>query len=135
MAVDADTPGELSDRAPRSESDGLVGNDEEGVDEAVGEAVAIAGHSAMSPLRLAFVAGLVTVVALGVLSAWLGHRAHESQQEQSERAVYLQVAKQGALNLTTIDYQQPMPTSSASWTRPRGNFMTTSLRARSPSWT
>lgn len=59
----------------------------------------------MSPLLLAFVAGLVTVVALGGLAAWLGHRALGSQQVQSERAMYLQVAKQGALNLTTIDYQ------------------------------
>lgn len=58
-----------------------------------------------SSLRLALVAGLIGVVALGGLSGWLGYRAYQSHQTQSDRELFLQVARQGALNLTTIDFE------------------------------
>jgi len=51
------------------------------------------------------VAGLIAVLTVGGLSGWLGYRAYQSQQAQQERELYLQVARQGALNLTTIDHQ------------------------------
>jgi Mce-associated membrane protein len=49
--------------------------------------------------------GLVVVVALAVLVGWLGFRTSQSHQGQSQRIQFLQVARQGALNLTTIDWQ------------------------------
>jgi Mce-associated membrane protein len=58
-----------------------------------------------SPLLVALVAGLVTVLSLVALSGWLGYRAEQAQQAKTERELYLQVARQGALNLTTIDYK------------------------------
>jgi Mce-associated membrane protein len=60
----------------------------------------------MSHLRLATIAGLVLVVALGGLTGWLGFRAYKSHQAYEERNLFLQVGRQGALNLTTIDWQQ-----------------------------
>ena len=36
---------------------------------------------------------------------WLGFRAYQAHQEQALRSQFLQAAKQGALNLTTIDWQ------------------------------
>jgi Mce-associated membrane protein len=45
------------------------------------------------------------VVVLAGLVGWLGFRAHQSQQVQAQRSQFLQVARQGALNLTTIDWQ------------------------------
>jgi Mce-associated membrane protein len=57
-------------------------------------------------LRLALIAMTVAVVALGALVGWLGFRAHESQQTNQQRAVYLAAARQGALNLTTISYTE-----------------------------
>jgi Mce-associated membrane protein len=57
-------------------------------------------------LRLALTAMTVAVVALGALVGWLGFRAHESQQADQQRAMYLAAAKQGALNLTTISYTE-----------------------------
>jgi Mce-associated membrane protein len=57
-------------------------------------------------LRLALTATTVAVVALGALVGWLGFRAHESQQTEQQRAMYLAAARQGALNLTTISYTE-----------------------------
>jgi Mce-associated membrane protein len=59
----------------------------------------------MSHVRLASIVGLVVVLALGGLVGWLGFRAYQSHQLDTQRKVFLQVGRQGALNLTTIDYQ------------------------------
>jgi len=55
--------------------------------------------------RCAVVAGSVIVVTMGMLLCWFGIRAVQAQQTQAQRGHFLQVAKQGALNLTTIDWQ------------------------------
>jgi Mce-associated membrane protein len=49
--------------------------------------------------------GLAIVVVLAGLVGWLGFRVYQSQQAQAQRSQFLQVARQGALNLTTIDWQ------------------------------
>jgi Mce-associated membrane protein len=49
--------------------------------------------------------GLAVVIALAALIGWFGFRVHQSQQAQAQRSQFLQVARQGALNLTTIDWQ------------------------------
>lgn len=100
MAVDADTPaGEVTPEiADVVEYDGAEAP-------AVTDDVQTSAGRFMSPLLPAFVAGLVAIVALGALTGWLGFRAHQSQQIKAERETYLQVARQGAVNLTTIDYE------------------------------
>ncbi|MEX3646587.1 MULTISPECIES: mammalian cell entry protein [Mycolicibacterium] len=70
----------------------------------IADASAVAKRST-SPLRLALSAGLIGVVVLGGLVGWLGFRTYQSQHAEKERQLFLQVARQGALNLTTIDYQ------------------------------
>ena len=64
------------------------------------------GKPRMSHVRLATIAGLVLVLALGGLTGWLGFRAYESHQADEQRKLFLQVGRQGALNLTSIDFQQ-----------------------------
>lgn len=59
----------------------------------------------MSHVRLATIAGLVTVVVLAVLCGWLGFRAYQSHQAAAEREMYLQVGTQAAKNLTSIDFE------------------------------
>jgi Mce-associated membrane protein len=49
---------------------------------------------------------VAAVVALAALAGWLGFRAHQAHQSQAERSQFLQAARQGATNLTTIDWQQ-----------------------------
>ena len=40
-----------------------------------------------------------------ILLCWLGFHVYQSQQAQNQRSQFLQVARQGALNLTTIDWR------------------------------
>ena len=81
-------------------------------DEAVGEAedevddeVAAPPKPRMSHVRLALIAGLVAVVALAGLTGWMGYRAYDSYQGEKQRQLFLQVGRQGALNLTTINWE------------------------------
>jgi Mce-associated membrane protein len=59
----------------------------------------------MSHVRLATMVGVVMAVALAATGGWLGFRAHQSHQAQAQRQLFLQVGRQAALNLTTIDWQ------------------------------
>lgn len=56
-------------------------------------------------VRRAVLLGSAIVVALSVLVGWLGFRAYQAHQEQALQSQLLQAARQGALNLTTIDWQ------------------------------
>ncbi len=58
-----------------------------------------------SHIRLALIAGIVAVLALGGLTGWLGYRAHQSKQMDQQRQTFLEVGRQGAINLTTLDYE------------------------------
>ena len=121
MADDDAAPhGELSESTATEEtssgsevSDEVVTDDEVVADSEASEATdsepsepASAGRPRMSHVRLAMIAGLVAVVALGGLTGWLGFRAYQSQRDEEQRNLFLQVGRQGALNLTTIDWQQ-----------------------------
>jgi len=46
------------------------------------------------------------VVALVGLGGWLGFRVHQDDQVQAQRNLYVQVARQTAINLTTINYTE-----------------------------
>jgi Mce-associated membrane protein len=59
----------------------------------------------MSHVRRAIMVGVVVVVALAATVGWLGFRAYQSHQAQAQRQLFLQVGRQTALNLTTIDWQ------------------------------
>ena len=61
--------------------------------------------SGPQPLRLAVVTGLIIVLVLAGLCGWLGYRAEQARDAERYRAMLVQVAKQGAVNLTTIDYE------------------------------
>ena len=50
--------------------------------------------------------GLAIIVALFGLGGWLGFRVHQDNQVQAQRNLYVQVARQTAINLTTINYTE-----------------------------
>lgn len=60
---------------------------------------------ALAPHRLAIIVALAIVLVLATLTGWLGLRAYEVQRTADQRALFLQVGRQAALNLTTIDWQ------------------------------
>ncbi|MEO3757735.1 Mce protein [Mycobacterium sp. B14F4] len=132
MADDADTPeGELTESSSEPSGDTVAtdvtaddsveqsSTEAEAIDEASdeadddqgddddSEAEAVApAKPPMSHVRLATIVGLVLVVALAGLTGWLGFRAYQSNQTEELHKLLLQVGRQGALNLTTIDWQQ-----------------------------
>jgi Mce-associated membrane protein len=93
LPVDEDI-GHAEDNAPESD-----------VDDADG-ASPTKSKKRISDPRRALLLGLAVVVVLAALVGWFGYRAHQSQQAQAQRSQFIQAARQGALNLTTIDWQR-----------------------------
>jgi Mce-associated membrane protein len=58
-----------------------------------------------SPARAAVVIGAVGALALASVLGWLVHLDRKSADAAQRRQVFLEVGRQGALNLTTIDWQ------------------------------
>lgn len=59
----------------------------------------------MSHVRLAAIVGTAIVVALAASVGWLGYRSYQSHQAEAQRQQFLQIGRQCALNLTTLDWQ------------------------------
>jgi Mce-associated membrane protein len=97
---------DVSDEVTDAEADDTEADGGEAEDyDAEDEAADTPAKPRMSHVRLAMIAGLVLVLALGGLSGWLGFRAYESHQADEQRKLFLQVGRQGALNLTSINFQ------------------------------
>lgn len=56
-------------------------------------------------VRKAVVCGLAMLVSVTGLVGWLGYRDYKSTEAAQQRAQFISVGRQEALNLTTIDYQ------------------------------
>ena len=82
----------------------IDGIDDDAVEPDVGD-VALPPKKFISAPGRAMLLGLAVVVALAGLVGWFGLRVNHSHHAQAQRNLFLQVAKQGALNLTTIDWQ------------------------------
>lgn len=87
----------------KAESADEAGEAQADYDAEVGEPAAL--RPRMSPVRLSVIAGMAVVLSLGGLTGWLGYRAYESRNAENVHNLLLQVGKQGALNLTTIDWE------------------------------
>lgn len=59
----------------------------------------------VSPVRLATLVGVIAILALGGVVGWLGFQTYQLRQDQEQRELFLRVGRQGAVNLTTIDWQ------------------------------
>jgi len=108
MADDAAPDGESGDMTPEADAAAVdAAVDEEATDnvEEVEGDTAATVKTKMSHVRLAMILGLVAVVALAALCGWLGFRTYESREAADERNLFLQVGRQAALNLTTIDFE------------------------------
>ena len=62
--------------------------------------------AAPSTLARALAIGLVVVLALAGLCGALGYHAYRGYRNEQQRALFVSVAKQAAVNLTSIDYRQ-----------------------------
>jgi Mce-associated membrane protein len=105
MAVDADPAG----RELMELTTSLVAEDESlaasTVESDISDDEDVDGPRASgTPLALAI--GVIMVVSLAALTGWLGFRTYQSQQAEAQRSLFLEVGRQGALNLTTISYTE-----------------------------
>jgi Mce-associated membrane protein len=60
----------------------------------------------LSDRRVLITVGFVVIAALTGVGAWLGYLVYQDRQAQAQRNLYVQVARQTAVNLTTIDYTE-----------------------------
>ena len=51
-------------------------------------------------------ASAAAVATLAGLAGWFGYRAYEKHQAQAQRDLFVQTARQAAVNLTTINYTE-----------------------------
>ena len=94
-------PAAADGRAAEAENDYAASHDEA----ANGTAGGAPAKQGTSHVRLATVLGVVVAVILAALVGWVGVDAYQSHQAQQQRELFIQVGRQGALNLTTIDWQ------------------------------
>jgi Mce-associated membrane protein len=60
----------------------------------------------LSTPRVSLTVALVIVAALLGLTGWLGYRSYHAREAQENRNLYVQAARQAAVNLTTISYTE-----------------------------
>jgi Mce-associated membrane protein len=60
----------------------------------------------LSRVGSALAVSAVIVATLAGFTGWLGYRAYQTHQAQTQRNLFVQVARQGAVNLTTINYTE-----------------------------
>jgi len=60
----------------------------------------------LSNAAWALVASATVVAVLAGLAGWFGYRGYQKHEAQTQRELFVQTARQGALNLTTINYTE-----------------------------
>jgi Mce-associated membrane protein len=99
--------------AEELDAEDIDAEDIDGQDAADADVDDIAGSDTEKPARQWFsgtrgliAASVAAIVALVGLTGWLGYRVHQDRQVQAQRNLYVQVARQTAINLTTINYTE-----------------------------
>lgn len=105
VADPAETESDTVDDSEVVEEYDLEAEDADADEADEADEVEVAPRTPMSHVKIALIAGLVGVLALAGLTAWLGYRTYEANRDEHRRELFLQVGRQGALNLTTIDWQ------------------------------
>lgn len=60
----------------------------------------------LSKVGTAVVASGVVAAALATTTAWLGYQAYQQREAQAQRDLFVRTARQGAVNLTTLNYTE-----------------------------
>lgn len=97
-----------SPSSPSDDVDDEPANADPGRDDVDGGETAKGGRwspSRLEPQRLAMTFGIVVAVLLAAVVGWLGYQSYHARQAQDLRSEFLQVGRQGAVNLTTIDWK------------------------------
>jgi Mce-associated membrane protein len=103
MAEDADSAEQIDEPTPPDEATDI---EEYEADADLVDGAQVSARQWISGTRALTAAGLAAIVALAGLGGWLGYRVHQDREAQAQRNLYVQVARQTAVNLTTIDYAE-----------------------------
>jgi Mce-associated membrane protein len=108
MAEHADTAEPIDELAPAGDVSDIDEKDadDETAEDYDAESAKATAQTRFSDSRLLSTVGLVIIAALAGVGGWLGHRVYQDREAQSQRNLYVQVARQTAVNLTTIDYTE-----------------------------
>lgn len=110
MADDADPADTLGQSTALDERSGPDKTSHAEADDAQKDAEPVDRTETLPPqrhrLRLSVTAAALIVASLGALAGWVSFRAHESHQRAQQSEAFLQAARQGALNLTTISHTE-----------------------------
>jgi Mce-associated membrane protein len=107
MAEHADATGPLDEPAPDNASDvDKPEADDEAAADYDAESAKTPARARFSDTRMLITVGLVIIAALAGVGGWLGYRGYQDREVQAQRNLYVQVARQTAVNLTTIDYTE-----------------------------
>jgi Mce-associated membrane protein len=82
------------------------GADKHGFDEAVGANAETHVQKRVSRVRSVIAVSVAAAVALACLAGWLGYRTEETRQAQARINLFVEAARQGAINLTTFSYAE-----------------------------
>jgi Mce-associated membrane protein len=103
------TPGD-SITAPSERAPTPASGAEDDATELDGGGIENVGVSTATPpvshVFLATLVGILVAVVLAGLVGWLSYRCQVSHRDAERRDLFIQVGKQGALNLTTINWQE-----------------------------
>jgi Mce-associated membrane protein len=105
MADEADVPEDdvaVTDAVPEDDAEATEAAEET---TEVAEPVEPVTKQPWSHVKLAIAVGLAVVVALAGLTGWLGYRAYQAREADQLRELLVSVGRQGAINLTTIDFE------------------------------
>jgi Mce-associated membrane protein len=81
-------------------------DDETAADYDAAESAKTPARPRFSDTRLLITVGVVIIAALAGVGGWLGYRVYQDRDAKAQRSLYVQVARQTAVNLTTIDYTE-----------------------------
>jgi Mce-associated membrane protein len=109
--VSESTEADVEDRDEQDEVDEVGDVDETEKDESQSKGRLPGWRHRVARRRLsrvgsALVASALIVATLAGLTGWLGYRAYEKHEAQAQRDLFVQTARQGAVNLTTINYSE-----------------------------
>jgi Mce-associated membrane protein len=95
---------QLDDDAAGERETGDDDAEESGTDEELDGTAKIRAGRRVSDLKKAIAVGTLAVVALGSLAGWLAFQTYEARRAQQQRDLLVGIARQAAVNLTSIDF-------------------------------
>jgi Mce-associated membrane protein len=100
---------DAGEESPAGMQPGLVAEDIDDYPDAMADDAELTSPSKpkwLSPARTALVASVAIFVVAAALAGFLGFRTYQSEQAQHRDELFVAAARQGAVNLTTIDWQE-----------------------------